>query len=242
MAGCSGLQESIVLSRKTAWTEVDLRQVLILKDSRRGVVCYHSRECQGEGGREGEMMSSFCKRWFQSLDENKERETLSLGGIGSTDLLQETSAEITENEAETITEELNAEQERNSPAAQESVGKYQAARFTAVWRPSCWSSCCRRCKKTGDYICQFATCKKVLTGKKAFAKHLYLVHEGGREKRRQKKVKNYIFWKHKQEKGLNLKYFWLQICEHCGVLITANNMRQHVSLNKNVSNSIYLSL
>ena len=133
MAGCSGLQESIVLSRKTAWTEVDLRQVLILKDSRRDdVVCYHSRECQGEGGGEGEMMSSFCKRWFQSLDENKERETLSLGGIGNTDLLQETSAEITENEAETITEELNAEQERNSQAAQESVGKYQAARFTAV--------------------------------------------------------------------------------------------------------------
>ena len=131
MAGCSGLHESIVLSRKTAWTEVDLRQMLILKD-RRGVVCYHSRECQGEGGREGEMMSSFCKRWFQSLDENKERETLSLGGIGSTDLLQETSAEITENEAETITEELNAEQERNSPAAQESASKYQAARFTAV--------------------------------------------------------------------------------------------------------------
>ena len=132
MTGCSGLHESIVLSRKTAWTEVDLRQVLILKDRRRGVVCYHSRECQGEGGREGEMMSSFCKRWFQSLDENKERETLSLGGIGSTDLLQETSAEITENEAETITEELNAEQERNSPAAQESASKYQAARFTAV--------------------------------------------------------------------------------------------------------------
>ena len=132
MTGCSGLHESIVLSRKTAWTEVDLRQVLILKDSRRGVVCYHSRECHGEGGREGEMMSSFCKRWFQSLDENKERETLSLGGIGSTDLLQETSAEITENEAETITEELNAEQERNSPAAQESASKYQAARFTAV--------------------------------------------------------------------------------------------------------------
>ena len=132
MAGCSGLHESIVLSRKTAWTEVDLRQVLILKDRRRGVVCYHSRECQGEGGREGEMMSSFCKRWFQSLDENKERETLSLGGIGSTDLLQETSAEITENEAETITEELNTEQERNSQAAQESVGKYQAARFTEV--------------------------------------------------------------------------------------------------------------
>ena len=131
MAGCSGLHESIVLSRKTAWTEVDLRQVLILKDSRRGVVCYHSRECQGEGGREGEMMSSFCKRWFQSLDENKERETLSLGGIGSTDLLQETSAEITENEADTITEELNAKQERNSPA-QESVSKYQAARFLAV--------------------------------------------------------------------------------------------------------------
>ena len=132
MTGCSGLHESIVLSRKTAWTEVDLRQVLILKDRRRGVVCYHSRECQGEGGGEGEMMSSFCKRWFQSLDENKERETLSLGGIGSTDLLQETSAEITENEAETITEELNAEQERNSPAAQESASKYQAARFTAV--------------------------------------------------------------------------------------------------------------
>ena len=132
MTGCSGLHESIVLSRKTAWTEVDLRQVLILKDSRRGdVVCYHSRECHGEGGREGEMMSSFCKRWFQSLDENKERETLSLGGIGSTDLLQETSAEITENDAETITEELNAEQDRNSPA-QESFSKYQAARFTAV--------------------------------------------------------------------------------------------------------------
>ena len=132
MAGCSGLHESIVLSRKTAWTEVDLRQVLILKDSRRGVVCYHSRECQGEGGREGEMMSSFCKRWFQSLDENKERKILRLGGIGNTDLQQETSAEITENEAETITEELNADQERNSPAAQESVSKYQAARFTAV--------------------------------------------------------------------------------------------------------------
>ena len=128
MAGCSGLHESIVLSRKTAWTEVDLRQVLILKDRRRGVVCYHSRECQGEGGGEGEMMSSFCKRWFQSLEENKERETLSLGGIGSTDLLQE----ITENEAEPITEELNAEQERNSQAAQESVNKYQAARFIAV--------------------------------------------------------------------------------------------------------------
>ena len=131
MAGCSGLHESIVLSRKTAWTEVDLRQVLILRDRRRGVVCYHSRECQGEGGREGEMMSSFCKRWFQSLDENKEREILRLGEIGSPDLLQETSAEITENEAETIIEELNAEQERNSPA-QESVGKYQAARFIAV--------------------------------------------------------------------------------------------------------------
>ena len=131
MAGCSGLRESIVLSKKTAWTEADLRQVLILKDNRRGVVCYHSRECQGEGGREGEMMSSFCKRWFQSLDENKEREILSLGGIGNTDLLQETSAEITENEAETMTEELNAEQERNSPA-QESVSKYQAARFIAV--------------------------------------------------------------------------------------------------------------
>ena len=132
MTGCSGLHESIVLSRKTAWTEVDLRQVLILKDRRRGVVCYHSRECQGEGGGEGEMMSSFCKTWFQSLEENKERETLSLGGIGCTDLLQETSAEITENEAETITEELNAEQEGNSQAAQESIGKYQAARFTAV--------------------------------------------------------------------------------------------------------------
>ena len=131
MAGCSGLHESIVLSRKTAWTEVDLRQVLILKDCRRGVVCYHSRECQGEGGREGEMMSSFCKRWFQSLEENKEREKLSLGGIGSPHMLQETSAEITENDAETMTEELNAEQERNSPA-QESVGKYQAARFIAV--------------------------------------------------------------------------------------------------------------
>ena len=76
-------------------------------------------------------MSSFCKRWFQSLDENKDREILSLGGIGNTDLLQETSAEITENEAETIIEELNAEQERNSPA-QESVGKYQAARLTVV--------------------------------------------------------------------------------------------------------------
>ena len=131
MPGCSGLHESIVLSRKTAWTEVDLRQVLILKDSRRGVVCYHSRECQGEGGREGEMMSSFCKRWFQSLDENKEREILRLGEIGSPDLLQETSAEITENEVEPVIEELNAEQERNSPA-QESVSKYQAARFTAV--------------------------------------------------------------------------------------------------------------
>ena len=185
MAGCSGLHESIVLSRKTAWTEVDLRQVLILKDRRRGVICYHSRECQGEGGREGEMMSSFCKRWFQSLDENN---SLSLGEIGSPDLLQETSAEITENEAETITEELNADQERNSPAAQESVSKYQAARFTAVWRPSCWSSCCCRCKKTGDYICQFSTCNKVLSDKKAFAKHLYLVHEGGKEKRKQKKV------------------------------------------------------
>ena len=77
-------------------------------------------------------MSSFCKRWFQSLDENKEREILSLGVIGNTDFLQETSAEITENEAETITEELNADQERNSPAAQESVSKYQAARFIAV--------------------------------------------------------------------------------------------------------------
>ena len=127
MAGCSGLHESIVLSRKTAWTEVDLRQVLILKDRRRGVICYHSRECQGEGGREGEMMSSFCKRWFQSLDENKERETLSLEGIGSTDLL----LEITENEDETIIEELNAEQERNN-RAQESFNKYQAARFKAV--------------------------------------------------------------------------------------------------------------
>ena len=132
MAGCSGLHESIVLSRKTAWTEVDLRQVLILKDRRRGLICYHSRECQGEECREGEMMSSFCKRWFQSLEENKERETLSLGGIGSPHMLQETSAEITENEAETITEELNADQERNSPAAQESVSKYQAARFIAV--------------------------------------------------------------------------------------------------------------
>ena len=76
-------------------------------------------------------MSSFCKRWFQSLDENKEREILRLGEIGSPDLLQETSAEITENEAETMTEELNAEQERNSQA-QESVSKYQAARFIAV--------------------------------------------------------------------------------------------------------------
>ena len=76
-------------------------------------------------------MSSFCKRWFQSLDENKEREILRLGEIGSPDLLQETSAEITENEDETITEELNAKQERKSPA-QESVSKYQAARFIAV--------------------------------------------------------------------------------------------------------------
>ena len=57
----------------------------------------------------------------------------------------------------------------------------------------------------GDYICRFDDCNKMFDRKKVYLKHIYLIHEGGNEKRKRKKV-----------------------CEHCGALITANNMKQHV--------------
>jgi len=57
----------------------------------------------------------------------------------------------------------------------------------------------------GDYICRFDDCNKMFDKKKVYLKHIYLIHEGGNEKRKRKKV-----------------------CEHCGALITANNMKQHV--------------
>ena len=57
----------------------------------------------------------------------------------------------------------------------------------------------------GNYLCRFDDCDKTFERKKVYLKHIYLIHEGGNEKRKRKKV-----------------------CEHCGALITANNMKQHV--------------
>jgi hypothetical protein len=57
----------------------------------------------------------------------------------------------------------------------------------------------------GNYVCRFDACQKVFEKKKMYMKHVYLVHEGGHEKQKLKKI-----------------------CDICGNLVTANNMKQHV--------------
>jgi hypothetical protein len=54
-------------------------------------------------------------------------------------------------------------------------------------------------------VCRFDACQKVFEKKKMYMKHVYLVHEGGHEKQKLKKI-----------------------CDICGNLVTANNMKQHV--------------
>ena len=83
-----------------------------------------------------------------------------------------------------------------------------------------------RCTETGRYICQSRGCHKILADKRTYMKHLYLAHEGGNEKRKEKKVDQLI----KNYRGVPEVQTSSQICEHCGALITANNMGQHVSL------------
>jgi len=57
----------------------------------------------------------------------------------------------------------------------------------------------------GTYICRVEDCRRVFATKKCYLKHAYLIHEGGNEKRRQKKI-----------------------CDICGASISANGMNQHV--------------
>ncbi|XP_023324506.1 zinc finger protein 37 [Eurytemora carolleeae] len=57
----------------------------------------------------------------------------------------------------------------------------------------------------GNYVCRWEECDKVFEKKKLYLKHIYLIHEGGSDKRKRKKI-----------------------CDICGNLITANNMKQHV--------------
>ena len=57
----------------------------------------------------------------------------------------------------------------------------------------------------GNYVCRWDDCRKVFEKKKMYMKHIYLIHEGGNEKQKLKKI-----------------------CDICGNLVTANNMKQHV--------------
>jgi len=57
----------------------------------------------------------------------------------------------------------------------------------------------------GNYRCRWEDCQKLFEKKKLYLKHIYLTHEGGSDKRKRKKI-----------------------CDICGNLITANNMKQHV--------------
>ena len=65
MAGCIGFEESLVLSVKYSWTEMDLRQLLIEKDPL-DAVRYHSRECKGPRDK-GNRVSSLCNIWFHNI-------------------------------------------------------------------------------------------------------------------------------------------------------------------------------
>ena len=76
MDGCIGFEESLVLSLKESWTEADLRQLLIEKDQGGEGVCYHSRDCKGDGARDykGKKVSSFCHIWFNNISPKKTKE------------------------------------------------------------------------------------------------------------------------------------------------------------------------
>ena len=78
MDGCIGFEESLVLSLKESWTESDLRQLLIEKDQGGEGVCYHSRDCKGDGARDykGKKVSSFCHIWFNNISPKKTKEEL----------------------------------------------------------------------------------------------------------------------------------------------------------------------
>jgi len=56
----------------------------------------------------------------------------------------------------------------------------------------------------GHFVCRYGECGKTFETKKTYLKHIFLTHEGGVDSKKKK------------------------ICDICGNLITANNMRQHV--------------
>ena len=61
--------------------------------------------------------------------------------------------------------------------------------------------CYFRCNETGNYICQFPGCDKILSNKRVYMKHVYLAHEGGNEKRKQKKVHRWeLNWELQEQK------------------------------------------
>jgi len=69
---------------------------------------------------------------------------------------------------------------------------------------------------SGNYVCRWDDCQGIFEKKKLYLKHIYLTHEGGTDKRKRKKI-----------------------CDICGNLITANNMKQHVRMvhiNRNEKN------
>ena len=84
MSGCIGFKESLVLSLKDSWTEADLRQLLIEKDQGGEGVCYHSRDCKGDGARDykGKKVSSFCHVWFHKISSKKTKEEFFKGDSG----------------------------------------------------------------------------------------------------------------------------------------------------------------
>lgn len=57
----------------------------------------------------------------------------------------------------------------------------------------------------GKYNCRYQQCQQLFHNKKSYLKHIFLTHEGGSNNNKRKKI-----------------------CDICGNLITANNMKQHV--------------
>ena len=154
MDGCIGFKESLVLSLKDSWTEVDLRQLLIVKDPGEGV-SYHNRECKGLRDKDNNRVSSFCEIWFHNLSaKNGHGETKEHFFKEENEMLQdrtenshseeqpeesscdgETNADeqnnVVEGDVETNTNEQNdvVARDEESKSCQLRGSKHQAARF-----------------------------------------------------------------------------------------------------------------
>jgi hypothetical protein len=205
--GCAGFEESLVLAVRSCFGEPELRGVLIL---RRGVgrdsgVGYFSRLCSGAPTHQRAVCLP-CDSWFRHL---------ATGLVGVVVEVVEVVEEGDGVEAAVEGEDDNSvkpwppdpqtKRSRRKRAGKESLKKHKKLDNEDEEEDD-WSEE-EEVEKIdgGGYQCEVPGCCRVFGKKRVLLKHVYLVHEGGNEKRKRRKV-----------------------CEHCGALITANNMKQHV--------------